>query len=114
MKNLTTKNLSTNSQKVRTQTLSYRIKKDFMRNKYLYLMFIPVALYFILFCYKPMYGIVIAFKHFSPTKGIHGSPWVGFDNFRRFFGDYHFTRLIRNTFLISLYSICDFSLLYLH
>ena len=99
------KNLSTNSQTIRTQTLSYRVKKDFARNKYLYLLFIPVALYFILFCYKPMYGVIIAFKHFSSAKGIHGSPWAGFENFRRFFGDYHFTRLIRNTILISLHSI---------
>ncbi|NMA95313.1 MAG: sugar ABC transporter permease [Clostridiales bacterium] len=99
------KTLSTNRQAIQSQSLSYRMKRDFMRNKYLYLLFIPVAIYFILFCYKPMYGVIIAFKHFSAAKGITGSPWAGFENFQRFFGDYHFGRLIKNTFLISLYSI---------
>lgn len=94
-----------NNQRVYSHDIFYNMKKDFMRNKYMYLLFIPVAVYFILFCYKPMYGVIIAFKQYSPARGIAASPWVGFENFTRFFGDFYFTRLIRNTFLISFYSI---------
>jgi len=81
------------------------IVKDFNRNKYLYLIFLPVAVYFIMFHYKPMYGIIIAFKQYKATLGIAGSPWVGFSNFIRFFNDFYFFRLIKNTFLLSFYSI---------
>ena len=88
-----------------TGMLAQKVKKDFFRNKYIYLLFLPVAVYFILFHYKPIYGIVIAFKQFSPAKGINGSPWVGMQNFTRFFEDFYFGRLIRNTFVISLYSV---------
>lgn len=82
-----------------------KIRKDFIRNRYVYLIFIPVALYFILFHYKPMYGIIIAFKYYSPARGISRSPWVGFENFMRFFKDFYFPRIMRNTILISFYSI---------
>jgi len=81
------------------------IVKDFNRNKYLYLIFLPVAVYFIMFHYKPMYGIIIAFKQYKATLGIAGSPWGGFSNFIRFFNDFYFFRLIKNTFLLSFYSI---------
>lgn len=85
--------------------IGYTIRRDFARNKYKYLMFLPVCAYFIIFCYLPMYGVQIAFRQYKPTLGITGSPWVGFENFRRFFNDYYFGRLILNTFLISLYSL---------
>jgi putative aldouronate transport system permease protein len=81
------------------------VVKDFNRNKYLYLIFLPVAAYFILFHYKPMYGIILAFKQYKPTLGITGSPWVGIHNFVRFFNDFYFFRLLKNTFLLSFYSI---------
>lgn len=81
------------------------VVKDFKRNKYKYLIFLPVAIYFIIFCYKPMYGVIIAFKNFQPSLGIMDSPWVGINNFTRFFNDFYFTRILKNTFLISIYSI---------
>lgn len=81
------------------------LKKDFLRNKYVYLMALPVLLFYILFHLAPMYGLIIAFKDFTPIKGIMGSPWVGFKHFTTFFSSYYFTRLLRNTVLISLYSI---------
>lgn len=80
-------------------------KRDIIRNKYIYLMIIPVIIYYILFHYKPMYGAIIAFKQFSPAKGILGSPWVGFKYFFRFFNDVYFIRILKNTFLISLYDL---------
>lgn len=76
-----------------------------MANKSLYIMIVPVLAYYILFCYKPMYGAVIAFKNFLPGKGIWGSPWVGFQNFTDFFTGLYFFRVVTNTLVISLSSI---------
>ena len=83
----------------------YRVKKDWMRNRSLYLMIIPVLIFFILFHYKPMYGAIIAFKDYTPALGIAESPWAGWDNFTRFFSSVYFGRLIRNTILLSFYSL---------
>ncbi len=81
------------------------IIKDIRRNKYIYLMLIPVILWYIVFMYLPMYGSVIAFKDFKPALGILGSPWVGFEHFKDFFNDVYFGRIIKNTFLVSIYDI---------
>ncbi len=77
------------------------IARDWQRNKILYLMLLPVILYYLIFHYVPMYGSVIAFQDFDPAKGIAGSPWVGFQNFQSFFQSFYFGRLIRNTLVIS-------------
>lgn len=82
-----------------------RGKKDWRKNKSLYLMIIPVFIFYFLFMYKPMYGVIISFMNYSPARGISDSPWVGFDNFIRFFNSPYFYRLIRNTLLLSLYSL---------
>ncbi|KTD85865.1 sugar ABC transporter permease [Paenibacillus etheri] len=74
-------------------------------NRYLYLMLLPTVLYFLIFEYKPMYGAIIAFKNFNPYLGITDSPWVGFKNFEKFFESYYFLRLLKNTFLMSFYSL---------
>jgi putative aldouronate transport system permease protein len=58
-----------------------------------------------LFTYKPMYGIIIAFKDYTYTGGIWGSPWVGFKHFRTFFNSYMFSSTLKNTLFISLYSL---------
>ncbi|MBB3131462.1 putative aldouronate transport system permease protein [Paenibacillus rhizosphaerae] len=79
--------------------------KRIMMNWELYLFIAPAFFYFLIFCYGPMYGIQIAFKNFIPTKGITGSPWVGFDHFVRFFHSYYFWDLLWNTLSISLYSL---------
>ena len=82
-----------------------RAVQDWRRHKYKYFIVLPVLVYLILFCYKPMYGIVIAFKKYRPSLKIMGSPWVGLDNFVRFFKDPWCFRLIRNTFSISFLMI---------
>lgn len=82
-----------------------KVKKDWMRNKSLYIMVLPVLIFFILFHYKPMYGAIIAFKDYTPALGITESPWVGLENFSRFFSSVYFGRLIRNTILLSVYSL---------
>lgn len=87
------------------KTFGERALQDFRRNKYKYLLILPVIAYFIIFHYKPMYGIVIAFQRFRASAGIAGSPWVGLDNFVRFCQDIYFWRVLRNTVTISLLSI---------
>lgn len=81
------------------------VKKDFIRNKYVYIMLIPVIAYFIAFHYIPMIGTQIAFKDFSIAKGITDSPWVGLKHFKAYFNSYYFERLIKNTILLSAYNI---------
>lgn len=71
----------------------------------MYLLLAPVAVYFIVFHYVPMYGVQIAFKDFIATKGIAGSPWVGMKHFERFYQSYYFWRLIKNTLGIGLYQL---------
>lgn len=82
-----------------------KISKDFKRNKFKYLLVLLPVIYLLIFAYKPMYGLVIVFQKFRPSAGIDGSPWIGFENFRRFFNDIYFWRLLRNTFSISALSI---------
>ena len=81
------------------------IAKDIKKHKFKYLIILPVIIYFILFHYKPMYGLIIAFKRFKPHLGIWESQWVGLQHFKSFFGDFYFWRLLRNTFTISILSI---------
>ena len=73
--------------------------------KHIYIMLIPTILYFAIFCYGPMFGISIAFQDYSITKGVLKSPFVGFQNFIRFFSEYDSWRLIRNTLTISVYKL---------
>ncbi|NMA95070.1 MAG: sugar ABC transporter permease [Clostridiales bacterium] len=87
------------------RTLKRTLSRDFKMNKYKYLLVLPVIIYLILFAYKPMYGVIIAFKDYKPATGIMQSKWVGFKHFRNFFNDVYFWRLLRNTFTISGLSI---------
>ena len=82
-----------------------RLKKDLRRNYQAYLLFLPVLAFYLIFAYKPMYGILIAFKDYSPMKGILGSPWAassGMAHFISFFHSYYFVRLLKNTLIISI------------
>lgn len=76
--------------------------KKIFSNYQLYLFLLPALIYFIVFHYLPMYGILIAFKDFVATKGIMGSPWVGFKHFDRFFESFQFWTLIKNTLGLSV------------
>lgn len=75
------------------------------KNKLLYLMFLPVVVYYLIFHYAPMFGIVIAFKDYNAFTGFIRSPWVGLKHFKDFFSSPYCWRLIRNTFLISFYGL---------
>ncbi len=71
----------------------------------LWLMMVPAIVYMLLFVYKPMGGVLIAFQDYSLKKGIWGSEWVGFDNFTRLFKSYWFPIILKNTLTISLLSL---------
>ena len=71
----------------------------------LYLMMLPGLLYLLINNYIPMGGIVIAFKNFTPADGIMGSSWAGLKYFKQYFNSYQFGLTIKNTIIISLYTI---------
>ena len=81
------------------------LRTSWMRHKWLYIMSIPFIAYYVIFHYMPMYGATIAFKDFDVSLGVTASPWVGFKHFEAFFKDFYFTRIIRNTLLISIYNL---------
>ena len=75
------------------------------REKMLYIMMLPVMIYFIIYHYIPMLGIVIAFKNYSPVAGIIDSPWVGLMYFENLFQSPDFFLVLKNTVIISLYRL---------
>lgn len=87
------------------KSFGVRLKEDIVRNRVLYIMVLPVLIYYILFAYLPMYGITIAFQDYDPALGYTGSPWVGLQNFKDFFKSVYFLRILKNTLHISLASI---------
>jgi putative aldouronate transport system permease protein len=83
--------------RTRTQVLL----KECLKHKYLYAFLLPAIVWYVVFYYIPMYGITIAFKDFSIIKGIMGSPWVGMEHFETMWSSPEFTRVLRNTLIIS-------------
>ena len=73
----------------------------FWRSKYLVMMIIPAIVFYIIFCYVPMYGVLMAFQKFNPKVGIFGSNFVGIDNFITVFDDAKFWLSFRNTLIIG-------------
>ena len=82
-----------------------RVFRRIKRNWGLYLLLLPAIVILVLFTYKPMFGIIIAFKDFTPAEGILGSPWAGLKYFEQYFNSYQFWPTIQNTLVISVYSI---------
>lgn len=82
-----------------------RLGKSLKKHWQYYILLLPALVYFLIFCYVPMYGAQIAFRDYIATKGIWGSSWVGFSHFTRFFNSPYFWDLIRNTLVISLYNL---------
>lgn len=79
--------------------------KRLKRSSSLYLLMLPSLVIMFLFTYIPMYGVTIAFKDFTPARGIMGSSWAGLKYFRQYFNSYQFWITIKNTLVISIYSI---------
>lgn len=82
-----------------------RLGKEIYKNRYLYLLALPGLLFFLLFKYVPMFGVVIAFQKYSPFTGVLHSDWVGFEHFKRFFSNPDFLILFRNTLGINLLNL---------
>ena len=86
-------------------SLGIRLKKDWRKYWTLYALFIPVLVYYIIFQYGPMFGLIIAFENYKPKLGFFGSPWVGFKHFKAFFANYYFKRTLVNTIRISILNL---------
>lgn len=85
------------------------IKKTASANWQLYLLLLPSLGFILIFSYGPMYGLLLAFKDFSPRAGIWGSPWVGLKYFRQFFQTSIFVTTLKNTIILSISSLlCSF------
>ncbi|SEN51105.1 putative aldouronate transport system permease protein [Amphibacillus marinus] len=87
------------------KSLAEIVKIMWVRDKWLYCLLIPGVLYFLIFRYAPMYGVIIAFKNYVPFLGIQASPWVGLDHFTSFFSSPDFLRLLGNTLWLSFLGI---------
>lgn len=79
---------------------SSELKKRLWRNKWLYVMLTPGLLYFLIFKYVPMYGLIISFQDYKPYKGIMGSDWVGMKHFSRLFTEPDFLNILMNTLIL--------------
>ncbi len=82
-----------------------KVMSQIYTDRQLYIMLIPFLLFYALFVYKPMWGLQVAFKDYNIFKGMSGSDWVGFKNFQTVFGNPYFFRILKNTLLISFYSL---------
>lgn len=78
------------------------------RDRWMYVLLLPGLVYFIIFKYLPMWGVLIAFKDFQPFLGFLQSKWVGFEHFRLFFTNPDFFRLLRNTLILAVYDMVFF------
>ncbi len=81
------------------------LKRDWRMNKGLYLLILPIVVYLIIFNYLPMAGIVLGFERFTPKNGVYMSEWVGLKHFVTFFSSVFFVRVLKNTLILSLYSV---------
>jgi len=85
-----------------------KVWRRLIAGRYIYMLVLPGFVYFAIFKYLPMWGVLIAFQNYNPFSGISGSEWVGFEHFTNLFGDKHFYILLRNTLLINLMSLVFF------
>lgn len=81
------------------------IWKRILACRELYLMLLLPVIWYILFLYTPMYGIMIAFKDYRAARGIWGSEWIGLEHFKRFFSSFYFGRIVGNTLTINILSL---------
>ena len=93
------------TKKTQSKSSKLSVGQKLKESSQLYLLMLPSIIIFLIFTYYPMYGVIIAFKDFKPALGIMGSKWVGMKNFITFFKSYQFSVTIKNTIVISLYTI---------
>lgn len=90
---------------VKYKESSGRKWKRIVRNRYIYLMILPGVLYFLIFKYIPMFGLVISFQDYLPYKGIMGSEWVGVKHFSRLFSEPEFWNIFKNTVVVFIVNV---------
>lgn len=100
-------NSSSPSPKVRDTSFKARAIRDLKRNYEIYLILVPVIVFYLIFSYAPMGGLAIAFQDWRPGRAMfgEGARWVGLKHFRDFFSSYYFVRVLRNTVTISVSSL---------
>ncbi|MCU6712228.1 ABC transporter permease subunit [Paenibacillus sp. J5C_2022] len=81
------------------------VKRLWQQNKYLWLMFLPCLMYYLIFRYAPMFGLVITFKNYNLFRGVWASEWVGFKYYRMFLENPDFLLLMKNTFLLGIMNL---------
>ena len=89
----------------RWQERKIRLVDHLKREWQIYLMLAPMIIWFIVFLYKPMYGLQVAFKDYSIFRGVAASPWIGMEHFETLFASSQFLRAIKNTVMISVLSL---------
>jgi putative aldouronate transport system permease protein len=85
--------------------MAKKILAQVIKERQLWILALPGIIWYLIFAYVPMYGLVIAFQNFSPARGMLGGPWVGFEWFIQFFQSQFAWRVIRNTLLLSIYGV---------
>ncbi|MDF2961309.1 MAG: binding-protein-dependent transport system inner rane component [Paenibacillus sp.] len=91
--------------KQKQQQVRPRLRRAILQQKWMYVLALPGILYFLLFKFAPLWGLLIAFKEYNPYKGLWGSEWVGFTNFIELFSSQVFYIMLRNTFAINIFGI---------
>ncbi|MFD0680599.1 MULTISPECIES: ABC transporter permease [unclassified Paenibacillus] len=81
------------------------LMKRLLRNRFMYMMILPGLLYFLIFKYIPMWGLIISFQDYLPYKGFAGSEWVGLKHFNKLFNEPQFWIIFRNTLILFVYNI---------
>jgi len=97
--------LTLTAEKKEKAPFSNRLKRNFIKHRSLYLIALPIALFYLLFKYVPMFGIVISFQDYRPGKGFWGSDFAGLKHFIDFLTNPTASRTIRNTLVINLYQL---------
>ena len=82
-----------------------KIKQQIWKDKWMYVMLIPIVVHLFIFCYIPMYGVIMAFQDFNPVAGYFGSKFVGLEHFKVMFGSEDFWEVFRNSILLGAYQI---------
>lgn len=98
--------VSGSSSQIRFQAAFLKKLKIIMSYKYLYIIFIPVLVWYLIFAYIPMYGVIMAFQDFTMSKGYFGSPFVGLEHFSELLKDELLWRAFSNTVIIAAYRLC--------
>lgn len=101
-------NTQSNTNVLKTKSNFSKVMGRVMADRWLYIMLLPCVVYFLIFRYGPMFGLVMAFENYQPFLGFFKSQWVGFDHFRRFFADDSFFLLLKNTVLLGTYNLVFF------